>query len=1739
MNSCELDIIKHIKNRINTGEDSSQVIDSIAGEVANNIGDDKDRVKSRLIDLLYNKNTTVNSSPIDDILSLFKVGKFYDSRAYSSVKAIVRSMLINALFNSPNGIATNDDKADINLKSLMKISSQQLSIKNNSKTSKLAFYLYYTKDDSTKRDMINNYELFAKYLIAAHLPTVINAWMSDIITYNNKDDKYSLNIKSQIKKDWNDEIDLKEAKLNSLLKILLENTPMYKFNIDGTVDDDFDSKKHLTQQSFFAAFNKMLDNMDPKDYNSYISNPYYILDYMENKYLNSGAHGTLEDNIIHSFMYTWIVSPYGDSYMYEHFKNDGPSSLEFNPIDIIVRNINKYRINTYIDMKISDKDPNVVDYNVLTLNINDDARLYNRLCDSVSFILKNANNTFFGRFIDINEDGKWLRIKDNVNLTPVYKYLFGNDIEVNSSNKHLFENALNTIIDYYNSNSTNLVDYLKGNDIGIKSIKSILNLVNIYNPYAIRGNIEDASKKSLPTVNLRSVAASIREEVYRLINNNKAYKKIYTDKGKENDINIAPYEHSMMFQQYNNEISRNRRSKNSILINPFIRTVYRSTLTKNIDGVLETKSSGDLSIPEAFDISIYHDFIDNWNKKGDNVVRIQAITPSDKPKIPFFEFSTYRLKELYGRNNRDIEKNVLREYKNIYYQNALNTIHTLNILFDLGINIDYNAANHENGEAILQAIGYINNNLNKTEENVNTALYAYNQNNGTNKMLSKVHDYTIDNNKVVISRYLTSAVEWISQDNPFDELYAQSLKNLPDSIDTSDLLKEDGTLSNEAKNSDLYTYFLMKNILSDNILVNTVGLPLSHKNSGKTFFDMDSKAHLTMVKRMVALTATMHGANENVLSGLSNNINIMTISNDVDNIFTYSGNSSSGKGFNTELKVADGAMFAPRFVDTLTKQSIADTKPKGIDLKLLLHYQEPEHGGAILGKLANFSIDNAMLRTFSDPNIQKVGGIDPEWFIQLSLRNAKFNKDSFNKDGRLVDYNGNEIEFLDYVYYKRWDHDSNSYKIYNVSNVRFYNDTIFYDLQEVVDGELTGEVYQDNMCRNNLFAFWENILGGRYSCDIDGNYNENSQDYLSEILNLVGYKKSDNVTNQNDVDQYLKKQIVHYFSTSEGQKSLQPPIVDIRKAIYDPTKAYTIKAGIQNFGVQLDADHEAEDGNIHEITQLMSFLAERGYVPEYISEVYEGLERLVSILSSKLFINLNDVNDMETLKTFKRKINDVFNEKITFVFTNPNTSTISVANAIVKEIKDISKELSIPYSDNLILGKAHTSVGSYLNKFISRTWNGRGDVLVPSHNMFMIYEDDDGTKFTSGDFKYFVDHEEPVTSYLHNKVWNGEEIRPEYIDTHKVNPYEVMPQDVYYRISSDGYDVVVVNSWDALNNVREDILAGDIYVKAIDLPRNLRSKRVYIDAIQEDGTTTRIGLYHTKTLQEIAYYGNLIDAGENIEINGVVRDVEYLKKEKERLQDRLNNIILPALKNGDINVISEEVPFIENIVGFDYVAFNSERATTNNYSNKFGIPNMNFSEIMQKKENYFREKLVDRFNHLFDGEDLQYDYLLYQATGNPVIVYTKEDSRLNKFIPSNPIVDDEGYKVDANGRKQYKWPNNAKLYSYIIGNKSIDVIVVDNIEDLVSDESFILYRSKYKIRNKSIYDLNSDNLEDLINIIANEQYESWVKSNTAVMARIPSQSLSFAMNIDTVAYLPYGNNIAFVPDEQVFLQGSD
>lgn len=108
--------------------------------------------------------------------------------------------------------------------------------------------------------------------------------------------------------------------------------------------------------------------------------------------------------------------------------------------------------------------------------------------------------------------------------------------------------------------------------------------------------------------------------------------------------------------------------------------------------------------------------------------------------------------------------------------------------------------------------------------------------------------------------------------------------------------------------SFLYKYFLVKNLLSENILVNTVGTTIAHKHDmSKGFETADSSAHLTMVKRMVALTATMHACSKNVITGLPNHINTVTIDTPTQQMFTYAGNAADGIGNKSNLDISDGA----------------------------------------------------------------------------------------------------------------------------------------------------------------------------------------------------------------------------------------------------------------------------------------------------------------------------------------------------------------------------------------------------------------------------------------------------------------------------------------------------------------------------------------------------------------------------------------------------------------------------------------------------------------------------------------------------------------------------------------------------------------------------------------------------------------------------------------------------------------
>lgn len=435
-------------------------------------------------------------------------------------------------------------------------------------------------------------------------------------------------------------------------------------------------------------------------------------------------------------------------------------------------------------------------------------------------------------------------------------------------------------------------------------------------------------------------------------------------------------------------------------------------------------------------------------------------------------------------------------------------------------------------------------------------------------------------------------------------------------------------------------------------------------------------------------------------------------------------------------------MFSTGVTSMLIKQSITDVKPSGMDQKLLCHSFDPLKGAAVLLKMANYTIDNAFLRSFYFPRFSETQRNNPMLFMQTSFDQARINPEiSINEDGHLIDYDGSEIYIMNYFLRDGEIIEIEDF-VYNASTGKF---NIIY---KTADDKI-----ESNEVENNLFAIWQ-AFGGQFSCDKDGNYNEDSQRFLFTLINQLGEKKTDdNVRTQNDVNQYLKQQIIYYFPTSSASKSLKTPATKLYEAAIDVEKRYTYDVDINHFGFQLDPDHEAEDGTVREISQLMSFIAEKMYVPEHTKRIYQNLKRLLDLLNAHTFIDVNAISDYQLREQYRRKVNDVFEQKLIRIFSDPNTDAMGLVNQIAKELLKIKTDLHIPYSDGQMIGKMHTSVGVEFNKYIARQWSGRADVIVPSHNLAMIYEDEEGNTYMANDKKYLPNGETiSIGQYLRNLV---------------------------------------------------------------------------------------------------------------------------------------------------------------------------------------------------------------------------------------------------------------------------------------------------------------------------------------------------------------------------------------------------
>ena len=1747
LNSCELQFVKSIDTK-----NPEQSIEIIANTIDPN---NSEAIKKQLNKIYSAYSGHIDSLGIEALHSIFKVTtdsgrEVLDNRFLIQVKRKVNEAIVSLIFD---GKPLTSSNLTMKLKGLASIKARDMSLNEQWK--------FVTDRQSFINN--NNVDRFSSYLLAFHMPLVINSWYNKLISFDPETERYEFNINTKIRTDWNtDAFEEQEAEINNVLDLMLNATQLRDYGA-GYTDAPFIPNVYLTKGSFFYAiskFSEYLSNLPEdgdKHYSLFLNDPYYVFEYIQQ---NEIRNSELWVNVLKSFANTWLYRQNENGWTNTSFLENSKKSLSstFNPFHVLITTINKYRPQSYVEIKmdkggkfskaILDVDSGMISSIIAKTSIKVDNLSAAAMQEKFGSVVTVINNKL------IPVDGASLESKINFvqQLTESHTSIDSNSMVLGSAVDSFIQNVCNC------KNSGKRIDSVEGKDF--LSMKPVFLALTRNLPY-VKGTAVNALGKQLPTIGISSVTHSIPTEVTRLVDKIKKNKEIYRKAGL-----VAPKTVCELSSLFNTSVWG------------MPQTIYRSTISYR-DGEL-IKDPTELSIPESFKLSFISDFL----QAGKNKMLIEAITPSDKKRIPFFEFDLNAIAvsifdpefgniKMPISEFEDTYKAMLNQINDFYKQSLANTLNDINTVLGRSVSMfDVNSDLLKGAEDLNKYL--LEQKISETD--IQKKVKEFNTVHGTNKMIASVLDTkttSINGVKVIqISDAAIATVKEMNKETYWNDMYIHFLDGVKKlfpgkTVGEGDKARENVNLSKEETglkkdivideeiekvkrgkhlDSELFKYFVYTNFLSENILVNTVGLPLAHKAKGTTTFEsINTKSHITMVKRMVAHTATMHACVKGVPSGLPDQINMMTWAAGSTPMFTYSTTSAGGKRVQDNLDIIDGAIVGTRCVDNMLKQSMADVKPKGNMLKLLIHDLHEEKSASSLVKCAELSVDNAYLRSFGNKDNTLVGGLDTTIFMQLTLQNASLQPNTLPK----------MIDSL-------------------VRPSKYYNGSVV-TLRQITVTDSGLDLKWDGMeevqtVENNLFALWQ-ALGGAWSCDKYGEFNESSQDFITYLFN--------NCKDVNGI-QYLKTGVIHYFPTDTTQKALQNPIVgDLQTAATDKSLQFTTRMDISRVGVQLDADHSSEDSHIREVSQLMSNLAEGNYTPEATSYIYNALSQLVTLMEEKIGVDFENMTEED-----KKKIDGLFGDKILRIFDDPSLDVMGLANQLSAELLNYNKSVDgkfiIPYSDRQFLSKYHTTTGSYFNKFIARKWSGRGDVIVPSHNMAMIYEDFEGNTYLPSDNKLENGSEINIKEYLYQNVWGSKidsfesvvvkndegeketKITISLGDTTRVatigdfteefrnNPslvvgeHEVRPGDNYYKVSEDGSISLIthVAGLDQLYSISDDIAAGNaIYYRAVNLPRNLKSKQV---GISVNGNYHDV--FHSKTYRKIWLLDKYINDKNSISGNdksflgydAVELNINIAVAEKTRLQQELERDILPLLKTG---VVSDRLAYefdLEVGVPFELVVKNDETIIANNNSKTQG--DARGSEINQKKEQYFLERLATRFN-LPAVENLDsYSGIFYTNDGTVVLTTHAVDNLPTNAVLTTPVVDEDGYRLDKHGDRLYKVPENAVFYK--VGNYNVIVTDDQSASKFSNENSFAAYRwfrpqeTEMNI-SKRLLGGTSDEL--IYRNIAAKQYKAWLEANKMISARIPSQSLSFAAALHTVAYTPWKSNSIMVPNSYVYIQGSD
>lgn len=672
------------------------------------------------------------------------------------------------------------------------------------------------------------------------------------------------------------------------------------------------------------------------------------------------------------------------------------------------------------------------------------------------------------------------------------------------------------------------------------------------------------------------------------------------------------------------------------------------------------------------------------------------------------------------------------------------------------------------------------------------------------------------------------------------------------------------------------------------------------ENVPTLFHAQEANLWNTSNKRANIVSATMIPFMLGTQQGISRNINAATIEDIGAHVWNFKGQKDK------DIDAMDGSTFINPIQAVFESWSLGG-QTIGMDKKTIGHAYDNRTGSVVLWKHATYAITNERMRMSSNSEIKLTN-------IFKKMSSIKFGNDiKLN----LVNDIGYEFENLYYEsgprQYRKIDslnYDTKNNLYYTLEydvdiNGNIINDILHTEYQifdATTQEKITPEEYNNRLAKkdenietiNSVYEL-HRALGGIYSKElaIDTNTlidSESSNIASAQILNNASYVEN------NEIIQPYKNKMIHYLANKSASKRAQGNVNSKALWFNNEPLAY-VPMTMTHYGVQLDADHDKDAGEITQPTQAITALEQGGNLHHLSKRVYYELGQL-AMETCKLELDtankfLEAYNEGKKLTTQEvQEITENIGQLVAASYSQQSDAELGdiILQGISKVLKSnsdkLKKDLAIPFSDATLYGSLLPSIATVINnKGIKGKYKGLALVLTPgfkyvqtfkyggeTHMSSDVYNDaiaamTDGT-FNPLDYRPVINGKNKIVSLSNDQETRKSQI----IDNDNL---QVLPLSSDYQIRKqqiiDCYLLYQQQLEEAKGNVNfEEFVPSDV----VDIVYKVLDKK----------TKTYVNYRTHIALDNIDTYYDFIDAN----INGTLK--EYLLSQ-EALIDPNSEIV--------------------------------------------------------------------------------------------------------------------------------------------------------------------------------------------------------------------------------------------------------